>query len=388
MLDAAMDRKYSGNPGEGFFTGGGMHHFGNFSKLDDARILTVHQALQHSTNLVFVRLMRDVVRYYMFQLPGSSAALLADADDPRRAEYLARFADREGKEFLGRFYNKYKGKTPADAEKVLLGSFRPTAARLAAVHRTVMPEADPGAVRRLHHDQPAVGQRNAGRARRPSCTTSTRRPICRWPTAATWPSLHPLELWVVGYLRKHPGAGWKEVSDGQRQGAPGSLSWLFNDPPQACPGQPHRRPAGGGSLPEDPRPVEEDGLSLRFAGAVVRDHPGRVGRPAGGAGRDDGHHRQRRRAQADAKASTRCISPQGTPYETMVEHAKADKFEQVISPEVARTVADAIRDVVADGTAKRRQDRPLSAATATSSWSAARPAPATSASTSTAPAAA
>ena len=31
-------------------------------------------------------------------------------DDPRRADYLARFADKEGKEFLGRFYAKYKGK--------------------------------------------------------------------------------------------------------------------------------------------------------------------------------------------------------------------------------------------------------------------------------------
>jgi hypothetical protein len=25
MLAAAMERKYSGNPGEGFFTGGGLH---------------------------------------------------------------------------------------------------------------------------------------------------------------------------------------------------------------------------------------------------------------------------------------------------------------------------------------------------------------------------
>jgi membrane peptidoglycan carboxypeptidase len=117
MLAAAMERKYSGNPGEAFFTGGGVHIFGNFSKLDDSRILTVQQALQNSTNLVFVRLMRDVVRYYMFQLPGSSAALLADADDPRRAEYLSRFADREGRDFLARFWNKYRGKTVAESKR-------------------------------------------------------------------------------------------------------------------------------------------------------------------------------------------------------------------------------------------------------------------------------
>ena len=76
MLAAAMERKYSANPGEGFFTGGGLHYFGNFSKLDNSKIMTVQEALQQSTNLVFVRMMRDIVRYYMFQLPGSSAQLL------------------------------------------------------------------------------------------------------------------------------------------------------------------------------------------------------------------------------------------------------------------------------------------------------------------------
>jgi membrane peptidoglycan carboxypeptidase len=43
----------------------------------------------------------------------------------------------------------------------------------------------------------------------------------------------------------------------------------------------------------------------------------------------------------------------GTPYETMVKHAKVTEFEQVLAPEVARAVADAIREVVSDGTAKR-----------------------------------
>jgi membrane peptidoglycan carboxypeptidase len=69
----------------------------------------VTEALRHSTNLVFVRLMRDVAKYYMFQSPGSSASLLADADDPRRADYLARFADKEGKEFLAPLLRQVQG---------------------------------------------------------------------------------------------------------------------------------------------------------------------------------------------------------------------------------------------------------------------------------------
>src|SRR5262249_39741055 len=35
LLDAALDRKYSGNPGEVFFTGGGAHVFANFERNED-----------------------------------------------------------------------------------------------------------------------------------------------------------------------------------------------------------------------------------------------------------------------------------------------------------------------------------------------------------------
>ena len=65
MLDAAMERQYSGNPGEGFFTGGGLHHFGNFSKLDDSRILSVREALRSAVTA--------------FGLPGRSVELASPA---------------------------------------------------------------------------------------------------------------------------------------------------------------------------------------------------------------------------------------------------------------------------------------------------------------------
>src|SRR6185369_9441168 len=80
-------------------------------------------------------------KWYSFQMPGSSQTLLTDADDPRRAAYLARFADKEGKEFLYRFYSKYKGKPVSELDKTLLDSVRPTPVRLATIHRTLHPEA-------------------------------------------------------------------------------------------------------------------------------------------------------------------------------------------------------------------------------------------------------
>ena len=55
FLANAMERRYSGSPDEEFFTGAGLQHFGNFESEDNERILTLREALIHSTNLVFIQ---------------------------------------------------------------------------------------------------------------------------------------------------------------------------------------------------------------------------------------------------------------------------------------------------------------------------------------------
>jgi len=115
MLEAALQRKYSGNPGETFFTAGGVHHFENFERSEDSQIMTVSQGFQQSVNLVFIRLMRDIERYYMFRVPGASPDVLNDPNDQARRRYLERFADLEGRTFLRRFYDKYKDETADQA---------------------------------------------------------------------------------------------------------------------------------------------------------------------------------------------------------------------------------------------------------------------------------
>jgi membrane peptidoglycan carboxypeptidase len=60
MLDAAMQRTYSAAP-ETFFTGGGNQSFGNFESWEDSGAPTVENAFQHSINLAFVRILKDVV---------------------------------------------------------------------------------------------------------------------------------------------------------------------------------------------------------------------------------------------------------------------------------------------------------------------------------------
>lgn len=351
MLDAALERKYSGSPHEAFFTGGGLHTFGNFSKLDDRKIMTVREALNNSTNLVFVRLMRDVVRYYMFQLPGSSAALLADADDPRRAAYLSRFADREGREFLARFWNKYKGKPPAEAEKLLLAGMRPTPPRLAAVHRTIAPKATVaqfGAF--INNYLPSANEVEQDRIERmyeqyaPANMSLADRGYVS--------SIHPLELWLVGYLRTHPGAGWDEVTGASVKERQEVYSWLFKT---------HRKHA------QDKRIA---GLLEVEAFLKIHAQWKRMGYPFDSLvpsyATTLGASADRPAALAElmgiivnggVRKPVQRIDAlhfaRDTPYETLVRRGDLTRGEQVLAPEVARAVADAIRGVVSVGTAKR-----------------------------------
>jgi len=141
MLTAAMERRYSANPNERFFTGGGMHQFVNFRRADNTRFPTVRESMLESINLPFVRLQRDLMRYSMYQLPVNATALLSDTQHPAREEYLSRFADEEGKEFLRRFWRKYDTRSPEDALQLFLEDVRPTPVRLAAVHRYLFPDA-------------------------------------------------------------------------------------------------------------------------------------------------------------------------------------------------------------------------------------------------------
>ena len=46
LLEAGMNRMYSANPGERFFTGGGLHTFTNFNPEDNVRVMSVREAFR------------------------------------------------------------------------------------------------------------------------------------------------------------------------------------------------------------------------------------------------------------------------------------------------------------------------------------------------------
>src|SRR5260370_29060240 len=140
MIEAAMQRTYAGNTGEAFFTGGGLHVFHNFERYEDFQSYTVEEAFKHSVNLCFVRILRDVADHYA-KGDEITKTLLSDPSNPKRAEYLRRFADQEGRRFLTRYYDDFKGMTPDESLAALAGRTLPIARRLAVIFRSIRPDA-------------------------------------------------------------------------------------------------------------------------------------------------------------------------------------------------------------------------------------------------------
>ncbi|WP_343598662.1 transglycosylase domain-containing protein [Pseudomonas sp.] len=230
MLDAALERKYSANTGEAFFTGGGMHVFNNFRKEDNNRNPTLKDALRESINLPFIRLMRDLVRYVTYQQPFNRVPLLKDDSDPRRQEYLARFADKEGTSYLMRFWKKYQRKTSQQRLDTFLDSMRATPQRLAAVHRYLFPEAGQetfNAFVRAHSkdDKIALGKLTDGKlAEMYEAYGPGKYDL---PDQGYIAKVHPLDLWLLGYLLKNPSSTLTEMVNASHFERQEVYSWLF-----------------------------------------------------------------------------------------------------------------------------------------------------------------
>jgi membrane peptidoglycan carboxypeptidase len=225
MLNAAMERRYSASPDEAFFTGGGLHTFHNFEESDNTKILSVRDGLRNSVNLVFIRLMRDIVRYYMYQAPGSTARILANMEDPARQDYLSRFADRESRVFLNHFYSKYHGKEPQEQLQLLLQSVQPSPRSLAAAYRSIEPNAGIEEFSAfLRSSMPSIGPSEQEIQK----LYDAYGPI-RWDlqNRGYIAGLHPLELWLVAYLRLHPKASRSEVIRASAKERQEAYRWLF-----------------------------------------------------------------------------------------------------------------------------------------------------------------
>ena len=209
MLDAAMERKYSGSTSEKFFTGGGLHSFVNFEP-NEGGIQSVKEAMRLSVNLVFIRMMRDIVNYYIAQAPVSRASLMDSGASPERQAYLAKFAEQEGQLFLGRFYRKYRGMEAAQVTETFFHSFRPAPRRLATAFLYLDPKADTTRFAAFMRGQ--LGDSLYPRRQLDALYRTHFKEALGLADVGYVAGVHPLELWLVGFLRAHPG---RQLEPGQ-----------------------------------------------------------------------------------------------------------------------------------------------------------------------------
>ncbi len=225
MLEAALDRRYSASTAESFFTGGGLQTFENFDPADNSRIISVREGFQRSVNLLFIRLMRDIMYHTMFNMAGSSATLLTDPGDEKRRDFLGRFADHEGREYLGRFYKKYRGRSPDEATALLLQGVKPAPRRLAVIFRTLEPAADQADFAKfLRANLPDAKIDDASIAKLYDNYAIDRYDLADRGYIA---GVHPLELWLVAWLRVEPDASLSQVLDASTAERQGAYAWLF-----------------------------------------------------------------------------------------------------------------------------------------------------------------
>ncbi len=225
LLNGAMSRPYSGSP-ETFFTGGGLHRFANFDAKDNSRIMEVWEATKNSVNLVYIRIMRDIVRHYASASPGAAARILDDAGNPMRQAYLMRFVEQEGRVFTNRFYQHHKSLTPEQMAEDLYARNRFNARRFTSVFRYLEPQADFATyVGALHAHVPAS---SALTPKALEALYKTHAPDAyNLADRGYVTQIHPLELWVVKTLREQPATDLKALYDQGTDVRREVYDWLF-----------------------------------------------------------------------------------------------------------------------------------------------------------------
>ena len=338
ILAAAMSRPYSASPSDRL-TGGDNHMFRNVDITDDHQILSVRDAFVRSVNLPFIRIMQDIVRYYVYRLPGS---VYLRRGDPAEMTWDRdnRMDDGENRELIEHFYQKY-----ADADSgAVLDSLRRgrSVPQLAWAYRSVAPEAglaEFDAFFRL--SGASIAERYDGSD--PIAFSISDR--------ARLAGMDPLELWLAAYLYRHPGALQQDVLDASASVRQEIYGELF---PPARPAAPDRR-IGSIAETEAFREIHRAWRRLGYPfETLVPSYATAIGSSADrpddltelvGILLNDGIRYPVQRVEELHFAA-------GTPYETVL-HRSPPRGERVLSSEIAAVVRAAMVAGVTRGTARR-----------------------------------
>ncbi len=348
MLEASLDRTYSGNPGELFFTGGGSKRYENFERQENGQNYTVKLAFHKSVNLSFIRIMRDVMYYNMTEHMHVDPAIFTDTENPQRIAYLQQFSDMEGRGFMWKFWGEQKDKTPDELAQLLADKTHHSPVQLAVVYRSLFP------------DRPATDMEAFIRKNCKDCGDNTdfqalydkyAHDAFNLNDRGYITSIHPLALWMAENRIQHPDMTWDQTADASKEVRQEVYKWLFKD------GKEHGQNLRIQTMLEKEafQYIHADWKRLGYPfGSLVASYSTAIGvsgdTPAAladlaGIIQNDG-------VRKPAIKFTEVDIGKGTPYET-VATPKEKPGARVLPEEIAKLVRREMNGVVEEGTAVR-----------------------------------
>lgn len=229
LLSKSLEREYSASPAEVFFTGGGKHQFRNFDAGDNGHVISVRNAAVQSTNLVFIRLMRDVVRFHEARLPYDAKAVLERSDDPVRQNLLSQIADEESERVLAQAFRRYRSLSSSEILARLLGRRQRSNRQLAIVFYAWHADEPlpPGVVASALASWLQAHGGEATKAEVEKLQRAFGNPRLTIADFGYLLSRHPLEVWCARELARDPGIDWPELLERSASARRIASAWLF-----------------------------------------------------------------------------------------------------------------------------------------------------------------
>ncbi len=220
ILDLSVKREFSASPYQGFETGGGFMHFSNFDGTDNGLHLTIAQAFQRSNNLVFVRVMKEVVDHLTYRHVTDLNQILTERDHTKRAVYLDRFVEFEGQQLVRKFYKKHVTSSEIIAE--LIGLKPKRASQVASIILTLRRDLDLlGLSLEVRKFFPRENHKDIARffetLKPENMSLIDRAYVGR---------VHPLELWVAEQLNQNSNLTLSAALASSRDARKASYEWL------------------------------------------------------------------------------------------------------------------------------------------------------------------
>ncbi|HEX2932513.1 MAG TPA: transglycosylase domain-containing protein [Candidatus Binatia bacterium] len=347
FLDRAMERTYSASPYEEFFTGGGLHHFENFDKADNNRTkLELREAFRNSINLVFIRLMRDVVSFHRARLPYDSDNVLSNPANAQRIKMLQEIAEEESRATLRRAYQNY-AKHSGDEIARRLGTRGSIERRLAILFFAWRIGNSEEALKTwLEKSQVQTNEVEIGKLFR-----AFSNPRLSLFDYAYLLSVNPLDLWCAGEFYQDPNLSWEDLYARSGEARHQTSAWLLNDRNRRAQDLRLRIRLEKDAFTRMTPYWQRLGFPFKtmvptYATAIgsSSDRPVALAELVGILVNDG--------VRRPSVSLTKVHFAGETPYETLFEKLP-EKGEQVLAPEVARTMRKAMADVVEQGTARR-----------------------------------